>query len=66
MLAHDNIDNSYIKFAGLVFKQNVGIPMGLNSSPKLADLTLAIMEFQFLKNYSNWQVAQDLKFALDI
>ena len=64
MLVHENIDNSFVKFASFVFKQNVGIPMGSNSSPKLADLTLAVMEFQFLKNINNMQVAQDLKFAV--
>ena len=64
MLVHENVDNSFVKFVSFVFKQNIGIPMGSNSSPKLADLTLTMMEFQFLKNSKNMQIAQDLKFAV--
>ncbi|MCP4978369.1 MAG: hypothetical protein GY931_19660 [Maribacter sp.] len=43
------LDNTYVQFAGLIFKQCIGIPMGGNASPLLADLSLAVMEFKYLK-----------------
>lgn len=48
------LDESYVVFAGHVFKQVKGIPMGGNASPLLADLTLASMEYSYM---------QDNKFA---
>ena len=63
-LVHDNINNSYIKFAGIIFRQTIGIPMGANMSPKLADLTLSIMEFKYLKNIKNINKNSDFNFAV--
>lgn len=44
------IDNSYVSYAGSIFHQVSGIPMGANFSPVLADLCLSYMEFKYLKN----------------
>ena len=39
------VDNIYVRFGGQLFRQMVGIPMGTNCTPLLADL--------FLYSYEN-------------
>ena len=41
----DMVDNIYVKFGGELVRQMVGIPMGTNCAPLLADL--------FLYSYKN-------------
>jgi len=60
-LAWEVVTNSFVKFAGLVFKQENGIPMGTNCSPLIADLTLANMEFKFMNKPVNNDVRYKLK-----
>lgn len=47
------LNNSYATYAGTVYKQNTGIPQGNNASPQIADLTLAYMEYKYVKNHIN-------------
>ena len=42
------VDNIYVRFGGQLFRQIVGIPMGTNSAPLLADLFLYFYENEFL------------------
>ena len=42
------VDNIYVKFGGQLFRQIVGIPMGTNCAPLLADLFLCSYENEFL------------------
>ena len=42
------IDNIYVRFGGLHFRQVIGIPMGTNCAPLLADLFLYSYETEFL------------------
>ena len=42
------IDNSYITFKGLVYKQIIGIPMGTNCAPHLANIYLHVYEYKYL------------------
>ena len=42
------VDNIYIRFGGQLFRQMVGIPMGTNCAPLLADLFLYSYESGFL------------------
>ena len=42
------IDNIYVRFGGLTFRQVIGIPMGTNCAPLLADLFLYSYETEFL------------------
>ena len=44
------IYNTYIIFAGIVFIQMKGIPMGGNSSSPIADLTIGKREFNYMIN----------------
>ena len=44
------VDNIYIRFGGQLSRQMVGIPMGTNCAPLLADLFLYSYENEFLGN----------------
>ena len=43
------IDNKFVIFGGRVFQQTVGIPMGTNCAPLLADLFLYSYEVDFIR-----------------
>ena len=43
------IDNIFVSFGGALFQQVVGIPMGMNCAPLLADLSLYSYESEFLQ-----------------
>jgi ubiquitin C-terminal hydrolase len=45
---HFILNETYIQFAGFIFQQTVGIPMGGNASPFIADLFLAWREYKFI------------------
>ena len=42
------VDNIYVRFGGQLFRQMVGIPMGTNCAPLLADLFLYSYKNEFL------------------
>ena len=44
------IDNIFVQFGGRLFRQVIGIPMGTNCAPLLADLFLYSYEDEFLDN----------------
>ena len=44
------IDNIFVQFGGCLFHQAIGIPMGTNCAPLLADLFLYSYENEFLDN----------------
>ena len=44
------IDNIFVQFVGPLFRQMIGIPMGTNCAPLLADLFLYSYENEFLDN----------------
>ena len=44
------IDNNSVKFGGCLFRQAIGISMGTNCAPLLADLFLYSHESEFLDN----------------
>ena len=44
------IDNIFVKFGGHLFRQVIGIPMGTNCAPLLAELFLYSYESDFLDN----------------
>ena len=43
------IDNIFVTFGGRVFQQTVGIPMGTNCAPLLADLFRYYYEADFMQ-----------------
>ena len=46
------IDNIFAMFGGRVFQQTVGIPIGTNCAPLLADLFLYSYEAYFIQGFS--------------
>ena len=44
------MENIYVQFEGMVYQQIVGIPMGTNSAPLIADLFLYCFERDFMSN----------------
>ena len=42
------IDNIFVEFGGRIFQQTIGIPMGTNCAPLLADLFLYSYEAEFV------------------
>ena len=42
------IDNIFVEFGGRIFQQTIGIPMGTNCAPLLADLFLYSYEAEFI------------------
>ena len=44
------IDNTFVTIGTLVFKQKIGIPMGTDCAPYLANLFLYAYEFEFLND----------------
>ena len=47
------LDNIYIRFDTKLYRQIVGIPMGTNCAPLVADLFLFCYERDFMKNLSS-------------
>ena len=60
-LVNSVVDNTCITFAGIAFRQIKGVPMGGNASPMLADLSLAMMEFDYLSKHK--KEAKDLRYT---
>ena len=44
------VDNIFVVFAGKVFQQTVGIPMGTNCAPLLADIFMYSYEADFIQS----------------
>ena len=45
------IDNIYVRFGDRIFRQTVGIPMGINCAPLVADLFLYSYESSFIQEF---------------
>ena len=56
------IDNIFVSFGGILFQQVVGIPMGTNCAPLLADLFLYSYESQFLQKLVNDKIHKAIAF----
>ena len=57
------IDNIYIQVGAVVFKQSVGIPMGADCAPLIADLFHFSFEFDFMKGLICKDLAAARKFS---
>ena len=55
------LDNIYIRFGTLLYRQIVGTPMGINCAPLVADLFLFCYEGDFMKDFSNEKQADIIK-----
>ena len=50
---HQRLDNIFIRFGLKLYRQNVGIPMGTNCAPLVADLFLFCYERDFMLSLSD-------------
>ena len=55
------LDNIYIRFGTKLYRQIVGIPMGTNFAPLVADMFLFCYERDFMKDLSNDNQADIIK-----
>ena len=55
------LDNIYIRFGDKLYRQIVGIPMGTNCAPLVADLFLSCYENDFMKDLSSDNQADVIK-----
>ena len=55
------LDNTYIRFGTKLYRQIVGIPMGTNCAPLVADLFLFCYERDFMKDLSSDNQADVIK-----
>ena len=55
------LDNIYIRFGTKLYRQIVGIPMGTNCAPLVADLSLFCYERDFMKDLSSDNQADVIK-----
>jgi hypothetical protein len=62
-MLHFILNFAVVQFAGIPFKQILGIPQGGNASPALADLTLGELEYKFLSNPINEALAKRLEYT---
>ena len=44
-------DNIFVQFGGIIFQQIIGIPMGTNCTPLLADLFLYSYKAEFIQQF---------------
>ena len=49
------LDNIFVRFGNTVYQQVIGIPMGTNCAPVIADLFLFCYERDFMKKLQNEQ-----------
>ena len=57
------IDNIYVRFGSSVFRQVIGIPMGTNSAPLLADLFLHTFEYDFMIKTMKHDITKAILFS---
>ena len=57
------IDNIYVRFGSSVFRRVIGIPMGTNSVPLLADLFLHTFEYDFIVKTMAQDITKAIQFS---
>ena len=55
------INNSYITFKGSIFRQIIGIPMGTNSAPHMANIYLFVYEYNYVLQLKSNQKQRELR-----
>ena len=56
------IDNIFIVVGNRVLKQHIGIPMGIDYAPLLANLYLLYYEYNYMKNIMKLHYGKPLRF----
>ena len=60
------VDNMFVVFGGKVFQQIVGIPIGTNCAPLLADIFLYSHEAEYIGLYFGWKETVQLHISISI
>ena len=60
------IDNSFVAFNGLIYRQVIGIPLGTNSAPHMANIYLAEYEHRFIMKLDQSNKSKELKLLKSI
>ena len=55
------VDNGFIVYKGKLFRQKLGIPMGTNSAPYLANIFLYCYEANYIENLKNSGRSEEAK-----
>ena len=67
------IDNSFVIYQGKIYKQVIGIPMGTNAGPQIANTYLHVYEYEYIKKLIEmvmrshlraWKLYFDIKMIL--
>ena len=56
------VDSAYFKFGDTVYRQRIGIPMGIDPAPQMANLYLFCYEFEFMERLANVDYKSARKF----
>ena len=57
------IDNIYVRFGSSVFWRVIGVPMGTNSAPLLADVFLHTFEYDFMVKTMKQDITKAIQFS---
>ena len=60
------IDNSFIMFRGVIYRQVIGIPMGISCGPHLANVFLSVYEKDFIQQLVEEDNISDAKLLSDV
>ena len=60
------LDNSFIRFGTKLYRQTIGIPMGTNCAPLVADLYLFCYERDFMKSLSRENQAGIIELSIQL
>ena len=60
------IDNSFVNFQGNIYRQVIGIPMGTNSAPHMANIYLAVYEYIYIQKLVRSNKHEELKWLQNI
>lgn len=60
------VDQTYVQYAGQIFHQECGVSMGSNASPVIADLTLTVMEYEFVRKNQSIVIPLACRYIDDI
>ena len=56
------VDNSVFRLGNKVYRQKIGIPMGIDPAPQMANLYLYFYEFQYMKLLTEEDYGKAIKF----
>ena len=62
MMIDTLVDSAYFKFGKTIYRQKIGIPMGIDPAPQMANLYLFSYEFDFMERLAKEDYRSARKF----